>query len=519
MTYFMAYVVLISAGVAAAAVVIERVSRTRMAIGRWVWMGALGAVVLATSFAVLVPLPASGERRSSAPATRIDGLTSSIRQVVATGPARPTQILAVLEAVLPVAWPLASLALLLAIAYGQRRLARERGRSSRLHLNGRDVLLTENLGPAVAGITEPVVFVPRWVLALDDTAQELLLAHEFEHVKERDTRLLHAGAVIAAIVPWNPAVWWMVRRLRLAVERDCDARVLASYPNVRRYADLLLTAASRPGISARLLAAHFGEYHSDLEQRIQTMTDRTLKWRPVLAAALVAVVLIIASCEAPRPEPLAPGIGSKAPKTVVASTDVLYEFQVEKPVTQASGSENPPYPRILREAGVEGEVLVSFVVEPNGKADESTFKVIRATHELFATAVRQALPQMSFVPAEVGGKKVKQLVQQPFSFSIEGKKLQEGVEPEKEVAYVEGKKLAYTLRREEEVAVTPNVQVVSIDGTELARSASGDGTALLNKIKPQSIHSIEVFKGRSCPATLTCPLIKIMLAKGRTLQR
>jgi protein TonB len=32
--------------------------------------------------------------------------------------------------------------------------------------------------------------------------------------------------------------------------------------------------------------------------------------------------------------------------------------------------------------------------------------------------VKQALPAMRFVPAEVGGKKVKQLVQQPFSFAI-----------------------------------------------------------------------------------------------------
>jgi beta-lactamase regulating signal transducer with metallopeptidase domain len=48
----------------------------------------------------------------------------------------------------------------------------------------------------------------------------------------------------------------MVRRLQLAVERDCDARVLAAHPNVRRYAQTLLTAASRP-ISGAPLAAHF----------------------------------------------------------------------------------------------------------------------------------------------------------------------------------------------------------------------------------------------------------------------
>jgi len=37
---------------------------------------------------------------------------------------------------------------------------------------------------------------------------------------------------------------------------------------------------------------------------------------------------------------------------------------------------------------------------------------------LFAAAVLTALPSMRFLPAEVGGNKVKQLVQQPFAFNI-----------------------------------------------------------------------------------------------------
>jgi periplasmic protein TonB len=95
-----------------------------------------------------------------------------------------------------------------------------------------------------------------------------------------------------------------------------------------------------------------------------------------------------------------------------------FEFQVEKPVMQAPNSAVPRYPEILKSAGVEGEVLASFVVDTTGKAEPGSFKVLHATHELFASAVRSALPNMNFLPAEVGGKKVKQLVQQPFVFAI-----------------------------------------------------------------------------------------------------
>jgi len=63
-------------------------------------------------------------------------------------------------------------------------------------------------------------------------------------------------------------------------------------------------------------------------------------------------------------------------------------------------------------------VLAQFVVDTSGKADMGTFKVLETSHELFSQAVRQALPRMRFFPAEIGGKKVRQVVQQPFTFAI-----------------------------------------------------------------------------------------------------
>ena len=95
-----------------------------------------------------------------------------------------------------------------------------------------------------------------------------------------------------------------------------------------------------------------------------------------------------------------------------------FAFQVEQPAAQAPNSATPAYPDILRQAGVEGEALVSFVVDTSGRVDLTTFKVVRTTHDLFASAVRNALPRMRFLPATVGNRKVRQLVQQPFSFAI-----------------------------------------------------------------------------------------------------
>src|SRR5512141_284707 len=111
--------------------------------------------------------------------------------------------------------------------------------------------------------------------------------------------------------------------------------------------------------------------------------------------------------------------GVEGGTAIVDPNQTYYEFQVEKPVSQIPGTGAPRYPDALRSSGVEGEVQAQFVVDENGKAEVGTFKVLKATNDLFASAVRSALPNMRFYAAEVGGKKVKQLVQQSFQFKLD----------------------------------------------------------------------------------------------------
>ena len=119
------------------------------------------------------------------------------------------------------------------------------------------------------------------------------------------------------------------------------------------------------------------------------------------------------------------GVAGGIAKGVVGGTPApandnttYFEFQVEKQVSPFPGNPAPRYPDMLRSANVEGEVLAQFVVDTTGRADMGTFKVLKSTHDLFTNAVKAALPNMKFYPAEVGGKKVKQLVQMPFQFNL-----------------------------------------------------------------------------------------------------
>jgi TonB family protein len=73
---------------------------------------------------------------------------------------------------------------------------------------------------------------------------------------------------------------------------------------------------------------------------------------------------------------------------------------------------------MLRDNGIEGEVLAQFVVSENGRFDEGTLKILNSSNPAFTAAVKNALPRMRFSAAQIGGKKVAQLVQMPFHFNI-----------------------------------------------------------------------------------------------------
>ena len=98
---------------------------------------------------------------------------------------------------------------------------------------------------------------------------------------------------------------------------------------------------------------------------------------------------------------------------------VYLSSQVDNPAAFDSRSAAPAYPDSLRVAGVEGSVTAQFVVDTTGRVDVSSFVLLESTHGRFTQSVRQALPQMLFRPAELNGRKRRQLVQLPFIFKLQ----------------------------------------------------------------------------------------------------
>jgi protein TonB len=94
------------------------------------------------------------------------------------------------------------------------------------------------------------------------------------------------------------------------------------------------------------------------------------------------------------------------------------EWSVHEVMMHVLSTGKPRYPETLRQSGIAGEVLVQFVVDTLGRVDMNSVKILKSTHDLFTAAVRSALPQFRFKPAEVNGKRTAAMAQMPFDFQL-----------------------------------------------------------------------------------------------------
>ena len=106
----------------------------------------------------------------------------------------------------------------------------------------------------------------------------------------------------------------------------------------------------------------------------------------------------------------ATGLSNDADRSVWTARDITMQLR-EQPTP-------PRYPETLRRAGIEGNVIVKFVVDTTGRIDMSAIEIVSSDHELFSASVREALAKMRFSPAMVGERKVKALAIMPFRFTL-----------------------------------------------------------------------------------------------------
>ena len=91
---------------------------------------------------------------------------------------------------------------------------------------------------------------------------------------------------------------------------------------------------------------------------------------------------------------------------------------VDRQVVPLPTNPSPDYPAPLRAARIEGSVSARFVVDTTGRVVMESVVVDATAHRLFTDAVIDVLRRSRFQPAELRGRKVRQLVVQPFVFVL-----------------------------------------------------------------------------------------------------
>ena len=219
-----------------------------------------------------------------------------------------------------IAWGIANLLWVLLVVARARRKQGKTGRPG--IIDGVQVIVTDSIGPATVGLWRSRVLVPQWVLALPGVQRQYVLRHEEEHRRAHDPRLLFAMSLPLILMPWNLAMWWQVRRLCLAVETDCDNRVVAALGDAVGYGELLFKVAQAASRGPRLQPAFLGG-KGMLERRLIKLTaSAPPQYVQRLLAAAVACALLSLVLSMPHPI-VSTGPHAHGAMTTVATTPAL----------------------------------------------------------------------------------------------------------------------------------------------------------------------------------------------------
>ena len=292
-----------------AAMLAEQAARQWRWPSRWIWLVAMVGSILLPALGPAYPELAPFRLPSPAPVVSPAAISVSAPVEVMAQAQYPA-----LARVLWVALSIATLAVVLAGAGLVRHRAREWRRTI---IDGREAFVAPETGPAVFGWWRPRIVLPAWLAEIPSRQRALAIAHEQSHLDARDPQLLGTALVLLAIMPWNPSVWWQLRRLRHAIEVDCDARVLRGGHDVLDYGEALLALGLRRSQRYGLMEASDSS-QSLLERRIRIMSSQPNHWSRVTAGVLACLAL----CAAAVAAELAPAAATRStPSASNQSTD------------------------------------------------------------------------------------------------------------------------------------------------------------------------------------------------------
>jgi beta-lactamase regulating signal transducer with metallopeptidase domain len=209
--------------------------------------------------------------------------------------------------------------------------------------------------PMSLGFLHPAIVIPRTLVdTLSDSELEHVILHELGHLRRRDDWTNLAQKLIEALLPIQPAVYWIGHRMSIEREMACDDWVIEATGEAEPYATSLTRVAELSSWArADVLAAGATGNRSQLFSRVHHMLDRTRNAAPKLSfaplgAAVAAIGILIY-------------VGVRAPKVIAFAGSTAQENSRQEPISPAS-----PYSKQAPRTPVAAQVPRAPMSSPAG---------------------------------------------------------------------------------------------------------------------------------------------------------
>ena len=257
-----------------------------------------------------------------------------------------------------------------------------------------------------------------------------ILAHELQHIRCRHSLDVLLMTAVTALHWFNPLAWIARAELRLLHEYEADEGLLRQGIDATSYQLLLV----RKAVGEQRFSLANGFNHAKLKQRIAMMhKNPTSGW---MRLAYVALLPFLAGtmflCNPARAEirPVSSPADTPA-EAVMPAAETMSAPIVQLPETAPKFQdgdieafakwvgEHMTYPKEAYEDGIQGRVMVQFVIGTDGSVGD--VKVMRGVHELLdAEAVRVVSSSPKWEPGTQDGKPVKVTYMIPLIFKLNG---------------------------------------------------------------------------------------------------
>ena len=242
----------------------------------------------------------------------------------------------------------------------------------------------------------------------EENGQNILL-HEQAHIACGHSWDVLWLSCVEVLQWFNPFVWMLSKEIQDIHEYEADLTVLRKGINARDYQLLIIQKVV--GSGSYTFANNFN--HSSLKKRITMMIKEKsnpwarLKYLYILPIAAICMIACTQSAKS------------------TASDYITYEAVEEKPEYPGGMGElskllssNLKYPLKSQENGVQGEVLVQFVVDKEGNIEEVTvFKGVDPYLDAEALRVIKMMPKWK--PGKHEGKEVNVKCTIPVGFRLQ----------------------------------------------------------------------------------------------------